>query len=135
MPAVRQAYSPSSSLAPLYPGHAGRTRVRLAPGLYLRGTVLAEQMSSPGVFFAYQPGGRNGAGTARVILEHDCRVGDDGVAWEGSLAEGEGTASGTASAFFAGDFNTQELVGLDAGAARTLGHIVEGDVQTGILRV
>lgn len=135
MPAVRRLLTPTSSLAALYPGQACRMRVTLAPGAYPRGTLLAERETAPGVFLEYAPGHTNGTEVPKVILEHDTHVGDDGVAWEGSLVEGEGTPSGKASAYFAGDFNTQELVGLDDSAVHVLGHMIEGDIYLGVLHV
>jgi hypothetical protein len=137
VPQTRVLLGAGSSLVPYFPGEAGRTKVRLPPDAsYPRGTVLAERADRPGVFRPYRGGAADGTGVAKLLLEFDCATDGQGDVTQGSLAAGSaGVTFPTASAFFAGTFPTQELVGLDAQAASQLGSLVEGDLTAGLLRL
>jgi hypothetical protein len=120
MPASRTLLLGSSwCLVPLYPGQACRTKVRLPANIaYRRGTVLMERISQPGVYYAY-----DGSYQAKLLLEFDCATDANGQVPK-------------ASAFWAGTFNTQELVGLDDQALHQLrGTLNAGNLSNGILRL
>lgn len=126
-------------LTPLHP-KARKHKVKLAPNLSLRrGTVLAEKRMSPGIFYPYAgPGRADGLSVAKLLLSCDCAT--DGASQISVLTLTAGQSPVNVKypdvyAYFTGDFKTEELVGLDDAAVDTLGRLIQGTVEIGILRM
>lgn len=106
---------------------------------YANGTVLGEIAATPGTFAAYNSSHTDGTQYAKVVLTYDVTTDADGNVTLSSTAgqigdEWGGTDQG-APVYFAGTFNTGDLVGLDSNAVSQLGRLVQGTVTTGILRI
>jgi hypothetical protein len=133
----KTTYYPRVGVAPLYPGQACRTKVRLNPGLSLpQGTVLAERNARPGIFVPYDFMGVDGTQVPKLILEFDTATDAAGNATVGGLVAGSlGITWQRVSAFSAGSFRCEELAGLDGGCLRPYGpwRLVEGTVAAGVL--
>lgn len=126
-------------LVPLYPDEAQKKRVRLGPNQSLRnGTVLAERLDQPGVFVPYQFWASDGTQVAKLILETDCAIDENGVVHLGTLTVGQSPAQenySDAYCFFQGTFRTEELTGLDSQAVAQTGRLIEGTTARGVFRM
>jgi hypothetical protein len=127
----QESYQEVPILVPLFPGEAMEEEVRLAPGTYAKGTLLA---ALGPLYVAYRPGLE-----AQRVLKCSCQVDSGGRVTLGA-ASGAGTGppavqAARAPAYKRGTFACEELVGLDEQAARALGRLVQGEVTRGILRI
>jgi hypothetical protein len=104
---------------------------------YAAGTVLGEVTASPGTYKAYATGNSDGSQNAALILADDVKTDSSGNVFIGGQTTGSYSVgpSKTARAYRSGEFDTRDLVGLDAGAVTKLGRLVEGTVSAGILRM
>jgi hypothetical protein len=141
MPTAAQLTFTNTGIVPFYPGFTPKRHgVKLPNSVtYARGTVLGEITATPGVFKAYASGAVDGSQIPKAILEHDCATDASGNVTLGPTAGGSewGQTQPYASAFFAGDFATGELVGLDAAALtnRPSWGLINGTVTNGVLRL
>lgn len=92
--------------------------------------------STGGAFGTYADANSDGTGVAKAILAIDCVVDSEGYASPGTGANGGlwGEKHLTVPAYYGGEFNTADLVGLDAAAVADLkGRYVIGGLSSGIL--
>jgi len=107
-----------------------RTSVQLVPSVSLaQGTVLGELTATPGTFKAYATGNTDGSQVAKCILEYTCSTDASGnITINGDF----GATFPSVSAFLGNqgaEYNTADLVGLDAGALTALG----GSISQGVI--
>jgi hypothetical protein len=108
------------------------------PGNFSVASAATGSAGTPGTFTAYAVGNTDGSQVPRAILEHDCATDASGNVTLGPTAGGSewGQTQPYASAFFAGDFATGELTGLDpAGIAAAGWRLVNGNVAAGVVRL
>lgn len=141
MPTTPTLTFTNTGLVPFYGGYQPKRQgVKLPNSVtYARGTVLGEITASPGTFKAYASGAVDGSQNPKAILEHDCATDASGNITLGPTAGGSewGQTQPYASAFYAGDFATGELVGLDATAITNSGgwRLLNGTVTSGTIRL
>jgi hypothetical protein len=141
MPTAPTTRFTNLKLEPLYnPTQAAQFNVALPPSVsYLHGTVLGEIAAEPGTFTAYASANTDGSQLARVVLVYDVSTDANGnvtfTNTEGQVGDEFGGVERAAPVYFAGTFATQDLVGLDADAAGSLGRLVQGTVTSGVLRM
>lgn len=101
--------------------------------------VTAGIAGTPGTFAAYASGNTDGSQAPKAILEHDCAVDASGNITLGPAvgASEWGQTYSAVPAFFAGDFSTAELTGLDATALtnQPSWRLINGSLTSGVLRL
>lgn len=118
--------------------------VMTATGAFTGGTspsvAVAHTTAGVGPQYAYKPyasGNSDGSQNAQLFLEYDCTVDHGGNVTLGTPPGAPWAATtGTAPAYFAGVFNTAQLVGLDSTAVTALkGVIKSGTVANGLIEI
>lgn len=132
--ATNRFIAASGKLQPyMDPENAREIEISLGNSLTLAaGTVLGEVTATPGVFKAYATGNADGSQTAKVILSYAVTTDASGNI---TIANEFGVTRKSCPAYYCGTFATGDLVGLDAGAVTTLGHLVIGTTSSGVLRI
>jgi hypothetical protein len=108
-----------------------------ASTVFAAGTIIGEITASAGTYGPYATGNVDGTQNAVAILQYACATDASSNITFGSVAgQSEwGVTSKSAPAYFSGDFRTEDLVGLDAGAVTKLGRLIQGTTTAGELIV
>ena len=89
-----------------------------------------------GVFLAYNSGGSGGVEMPKLLLKYDCATDASGGITMGAQSGGEfGATTLAATAYYAGTFRCEDLVGLDSNAVGKIGKLIFGTVAKGALRL
>jgi hypothetical protein len=107
---------------------------------FAAGTLVGEITASAGTYGPYATGNVDGTQNPTHILMYACVTDASGNVSLGSggLVAGAtewGQTQKGAPAYASGEFATQDLVGLDAGAVTKLGRLVQGTVTAGRILV
>lgn len=101
---------------------------------FAAGTLVGEITASPGTYGPYATANVDGTQNPTHILQYACVTDASGNITLGSGPAGTsewGQTGKGAPAYAYGEFATQDLVGLDAGAVTKLGRLVQGTISNG----
>jgi hypothetical protein len=106
---------------------------------FAAGTLVGEITASPGTYGPYATGNVDGTQNPTHILMYACITDASGnVTFGSSVTAGAsewGQTQKGAPAYASGEFATQDLVGLDAGAVTKMGRLIQGTTTTGRILV
>jgi hypothetical protein len=100
-------------------------------------TVTGGVAGTPGTYAPYASGNTDGSQIPTAVLQYACTTDASGNVSPGTSTSGNewGVTRKYASVYMAGEFLTDDLVGLDANAVTKLGRLVQGTVAHGRLMI
>jgi hypothetical protein len=120
-------------------GEAPLRNVNLKPSsTFAAGTILGEITATPGTYGPYATGNVDGTQNPIGVLQYTCVTDASGNITFGSGPVGSaewGQTFKTAPMYYTGEFRTEDLVGLDAGAVTKLGRLTQGTTTSGTLLI
>lgn len=126
-----QSYTNVRLVPAFDPDSALLKHCNLVAGTYAAGTLIGELTATPGTFKAYATGNADGSQLPKGFLAYGCTVDAQGNI---NLGGDLGGTTKSVEFYISGYFQTQDLVGLDAGAVGALnGLLVSGTVANGVL--